>query len=336
MHKIFLKKELRTLILTHKDVAKVLDIRGAIDAVEQVFYEYGLGRAQMPPKIYLDIKEFLGDFRAMPSYVAKFKLCTLKWVNSHPANAVVSGLPAVMAVMIISDPRTGFPLAIMDGTLATGLRTGAGGAVAAKYLARRNSQIVALVGCGVQARAQLAALREIFKIQEVRVWGREKLLVKKFIHHMKKSNEAICATARIKECVTGADIVVTTTPSRRPIVQSSWIKDGTHINAIGADAPGKEELDPQILKRARVVVDDLTQASHSGEINVPVTKGIFRVEDIDASLGEIVAGRKRGRANDREITVFDSTGLAIQDTAVAHLIYTAALRKKLGRWIAIV
>lgn len=324
-----------TLILSQRDVAKVVNVKSAIGAVEEAFREYGLGRAQMPPKIYLDLKEFSGDFRAMPSYVRKFNLCTLKWVNAHPQNAVF-GLPAVMAVMIVSDPKTGFPLAIMDGTLATSLRTGAGGAVAAQFLARKNSEIVALVGCGVQARAQLTGLHEIFKIKEVRVWGHQKALIQKFIRAMKKTNIAITAAATIRECVEGADIVVTTTPSRVPLVQSGWIKEGTHINAIGADAPGKEELYPRILKRAKVVVDDFAQAAHSGEINVPVQKGIFKLKDIHASLGEIVAGKKKGRTSEREVTVFDSTGLAIQDTAVASLIYKAALKKKLGARMTII
>jgi len=314
---------------------KIVDVKSAIGAVEEAFAEYGLGRARMPPKIYLDLPEFAGDFRAMPSYVGKFKLCTLKWVNAHPNNATF-GLPAVMAVLIVSDPKTGFPLAIMDGTLATSLRTGAGGAVAAKYLARRNSRVVALVGCGVQARSQLAALREIFKIKEVRVWGHQKILAARFIRTMRKPGEAMTVAANIQECVEGADIVVTTTPSRKPIIQSQWIKDGTHINAIGADAPGKEELDPRILKRARVVVDDPEQASHSGEINVPVAKGLFKLKDIPATLGEIVAGKKKGRTGPGQVTVFDSTGLAIQDTAVASLIYKAAVKKKLGQWMRIV
>ena len=329
---MFLRK---TLILSQKDVARVADVKSAIRAVEEAFYEYGLGRARMPPKIYLDIPEFAGDFRAMPSYVRKFKLCTLKWVNAHPQNARFN-LPAVMAVLIVSDPVTGFPLAIMDGTLVTSLRTGAGGAVAAKYLARRNSSVVAFVGCGVQARAQLAALREVFRIKEARVWGHQKTLAARFIRAMRKPGEAMTVAANIQECVEGADIVVTTTPSRKPIIQSQWIKDGTHINAIGADAPGKEELDPRILKRARVVVDDPEQASHSGEINVPVAKGLFKLKDIPATLGEIVAGKKKGRTGPGQVTVFDSTGLAIQDTAVASLIYKAAVKKKLGQWMRIV
>ena len=324
----------KTLILSRNDVGKLLNMKAAIAAVEETFREYGRGRAQMPPKIYLNLPKFSGDFRAMPAYVEKLKLSTLKWVNAHPQNARFN-LPAVMAVMIASDPKTGFPLAIMDGTLATSFRTGAGGAVAAKYLAQKDSRVVGLVGCGVQARTQLLALREVFKIKEVRVWGHEKKIISKFIRAMRTSGEKMVSSANIKECVKNADIVVTTTPSLKPIVQSEWIQGGTHINAIGADAPGKEELDPKILKRAKVIVDDWEQASHSGEINVPVRKGILKFKDIHATLGAVVAGKNKGRTTAHEITVFDSTGLAIQDVAIASLIYREALRKKVGRWVRI-
>lgn len=325
----------KTLILGRRDVEKLIDIKQAIGAVEEAFRQYGLGRAQMPAKIYLDLKKFSSDFRAMPAYVEKFKIVTLKWVNAHPLNPK-RGLPSVMAVIIVSDPKTGFPLCIMDGTLATSIRTGAGGAVAAKYLARRNSCVAGLVGCGAQARTQLAALREIFPIKEVRIWGHEKPLIERFIREMKRSAETMIPAADIKECVAGCDIVVTATPSRKPIVKSEWISPGTHLNAIGADAPGKEELDPKILKRAKVIVDDYEQASHSGEINVPISKGIYKPKNIHATLGEIVAGKKKGRTSAREITVFDSTGLAIQDVAVASVIYRNALKKKFGRWINII
>ena len=325
----------KTLVLGQQEIRKLVNIKQAIIAVEEAFREYGLGRARMPAKIYLDLKEFRGDFRAMPAYVPKFKIATLKWVNAHPLNPK-RGLPAVMAVIIVSDPGTGLPLCIMDGTLATSIRTGAGGAVAAKYLARRNSSVVGLVGCGAQARTHLAALREIFEIKEVRVWGHEKSLIARFIREMKKPGEKMFAAADIKSCASGCDILVTTTPSRKPIVKSAWIDPGTHINAIGADAPGKEELDPHILRRAKVIVDDITQAAHSGEINVPISKGSFSVKSIYATLGEVVAGRKRGCTSPHEITVFDSTGLAIQDVAVAGMIYKAALKKKAGHWIQIV
>jgi alanine dehydrogenase len=139
----------------------------------------------------------------------------------------------------------------------------------------------------------------------------------------------ISAKRTIKE-VCDCDILVTTTPSREPIVMDEWIAEGTHINAIGADAPGKEELDYRILRRARVVVDDLSQASHSGEVNMPLSKGLLSANDIFCELGEIITGKKKARTKDSDITVFDSTGLAIQDVATANMVYQKALKENMG------
>ncbi|MFA5059702.1 MAG: alanine dehydrogenase [Candidatus Omnitrophota bacterium] len=324
-----------TLILTRQEIARLINMKKAIRVVEEAFYQYGLDRVQMPAKIYLDLKKFQGDFRAMPAYIEKFKLCTLKWVNAHPRNKKF-GFPSVMAVIILSDPKNGFPLSILDGTLLTSFRTGAGAAVAAKYLARKNSSVVGLVGCGVQAHTQLLGLREVLKIKEVKVFDQQTVLARKFISQMQVKQEKMSVARDIKSCVEGCDVIVTTTPSRKPIVQWGWIKKGAHINAVGADAKGKQELDPMILKRSKVVVDDWAQASHSGEINVPVSKGFITKKNIYATLGEIVAGRKKGRASSNEVTVFDSTGLAIQDVAVAQVAYQAAVRQKIGTKIRII
>ncbi len=328
-------KKHKTLIISKKEAQKLVTMKMAIEAVEKAFREYGRGKVQMPAKIYLNLEKFHGDFRAMPAFIDSFELCTLKWVNAHPQNKQF-GLPAVMAVIILSDPKNGFPLAIMDGTFATSLRTGAGAAVAAKYLARKNSQAVGLVGCGAQARTQLLALREVFKLKEVKVYDQNAAAAKKFILAMKKPDEKMILANSIKDCVTDCDMIATITPSRKPIIRLGWIKNGMHVNAIGADAQGKEELDPKILKRSKVVIDDWQQASHSGEINVPVSRGLITKRDIYATLGEIVAGRKRGRTSKTEITIFDSTGLAIQDVAVASLIYREAVKKRAGRFIEIV
>ena len=139
----------------------------------------------------------------------------------------------------------------------------------------------------------------------------------------------------VEDCVKDSDIVVTTTPSRFPLVNLEWLKQGVHINAIGADAKGKQELDPQILKRAKIVVDAWEQAAHSGEINVPVRNGELSKEDIYANIGEIVTGKKEAMTNSEEITVFDSTGLAIQDIAIANIIYRKAIKSKKGKYISL-
>jgi len=286
----------------------------------------------MPQKVYLDLSEYSGDFRAMPAYVKGLDKCVLKWVNSHPKNPKL-GLPSVMAIIILSEPKTGVPLCIMDGTYATNLRTGAAGAVAAKYLARKDSNTVGIVGCGAQAETQLMALHEVFDIKRVKLWDPNPSSVENLIKKTRGLKEKIIQAPNIQSCVEGCDIVVTATPSRKPIVKLEWLKRGVHINAIGADARGKQELEPQILKKAKVVVDSIEQASHGGEINVPLSEGIISKKDIYADIGEIVTGKKPARTSDEEITVFDSTGLAIQDAAIGDLIYRAALKKKKGMYI---
>jgi len=324
-----------TLILDGTTIKKLVDIKQSIQYIEKAFRQYAQGKSQMPAKIYLDLKKYSGDFRAMPAYLQGFDSCILKWVNVHPNNKT-KGLPTVMGTIILSDPKTGYPLAIMDGTYATSLRTAAAGAVAAKYCANKDSQRIGLVGCGVQARTQLIALRSLFKISEVKVWGVKPSHSKKFVSQMKTKNEKMTAYRTVKECASDCDIIVTTTPSRRPLVKFKWLKPGVHINAIGADAPGKQELDPDILKNAKVIIDHWGQASHSGEINVPLRKKLISKGDIYADIGEIVTGKKKGRVKKNELTVFDSTGLAIQDVAIATLIYRTAVRQKKGRRVKII
>ncbi|MEM2788672.1 MAG: alanine dehydrogenase [Candidatus Bathyarchaeia archaeon] len=330
---------METLILSDHEVRELISMRDVMDAVELAFREKGLGRVQMPPKIYLFFSRYNGDLRAMPSYLEEMNISAVKVVNVHPDNRERYGLPTIMAVIILVDPRNGFPLAIMGGTTITNMRTGAAGGIAAKHLARRDSRVVGLVGAGVQARTQLMALLEVFgSLDEVRVWSRSDETKMRFIDEASAIYGRMCrfvAASSVEDAVKGADIIVTTTPSRAPLVMNDWIKPGVHINCIGADAPGKEELDPAILKRAKIVVDDWEQASHSGEINVPLKMGLISRSDIWAEMGEIVAGIKPGRVGDNEITVFVSTGLAIQDAVTANLVYKRALERGVGRRISI-
>jgi len=294
-----------------------------IKAVEEAFREHGLGKAQMPPKSYLYYKKYDGDLRTMPAYLEELDATGVKVVNVHPANPG-AGLPTVMAVVILNSPKTGAPLAIMGGTHLTNMRTGAAGAVAAKYLARKDSKRVGLAGAGAQARTQLLGLAKTFEIETVKVadvsLDRCRALerdCRSFLdveYHLSTDVKEVC----------NCDILVTTTPSRKPLVKDEWIVE------VGADAKGKEELDPAILKRSKVVVDDLAQASHSGEVNVPLTKGLLTPTGIYATIGEVVAGKVPGRTDEEGITVFDSTGLAIQDVATARKVHHKALERGLG------
>jgi len=317
---------MKVSLITRREIESIVSMKELMGAMEDAFRAKAMRRVQMPTKLYITFPD--GDYRTMMAYVPDLEMACVKIVNVHPNNPEKHGLPTVMATIVLIDPETGRPLAIMDGTYLTGMRTGATGGVAAKYLARKNSRIIGMVGAGTQARTQLMALNEVFKIEEVRVCSKTRGECEKFAKDMEHLGLKFLVKEGVEETVRGCDIIVTTTPVTSPLVRNEWVEEGMHINAIGADASGKEELDPEILKRAKVVVDDYEQACHYGELNVPVSKGIFKPEQIHAELGEIIVGRKAGRTNDNEITVFDSTGLAIQDLAAAALVYRKA--RKVG------
>ncbi len=310
----------KTLVIGEEEIRKVLTMRETMDAVEGAFREKGMGRVQMPPKMYIDYTKYHGDLRVMPSYLENLDLTGVKIVNVHPEN-YMQNMPSVMATITLIDPKNGFPLAVMGGTWITAMRTGAVGGLAAKYLARKNSEKIGFIGAGVQALTQLMALREVLKFSKVHAWSKAKEPLERFKKEVGKFGIDVVEAAEPDGAVRGMDIVVTTTPSTSPVVKNDWVNDGMHINAIGADAAGKEELEPMILTRAKVVVDDWKQASHSGEINVPLANNFITRKNVYAELGQIIAGKKKGRTSDTEITVFDSTGLSIQDVATASIVY---------------
>lgn len=329
----FKTNSMEILLLNKTEIEKLTCMKDFIGAVEKAFRSKSLGKVQMPAKIYVNFSKYHGDFRSMPAYIEDLDIAGIKIVNVHPDNPKKYNLPTVMATILLLDPKTGKPMALMDGTWITNMRTGAAGGVAAKYLARKNSKIVGLVGAGMQAKTQLLSLNEIFRIERVKIWSRNFKTCKRFAEDMKflRLNIKICS--KIEDAVKECDILVATTPVRKPIIKNEWIKKGMHINAIGADAKGKEELDPKILKRAKVVVDDREQATHSGEINVPVSRKIFKPSQIYSELGDVIAGKKKGRTSDKDITVFDATGLAIHDVASAWMVYQKAKKKNIGKKI---
>ncbi|HIH02307.1 MAG TPA: ornithine cyclodeaminase family protein [Methanoregulaceae archaeon] len=280
------------------------------EAVEAAFAAFARGETEMPPKVYVTLPG--GDFRTMPAYIPALGLAGVKIVNVHPGNPA-RGLETVMALIVLLDPPTGMPYAILNATGLTDLRTGAAGAVAARHLCRKQDGIeLGLIGAGRQAETQLEATSAWLGIDRVRVWSRRSATAEAFARRFSRFEIRADSLERTADC----DLLVTTTPSREPLVMDAWIRDGTHINAIGADAPGKQELDPAILIRASVYVDDPRQAIHSGEINVPIAAGGYSIDRIAGTLGDVVIGRG-GRHSDDEVTVFDSTGLAVQDLAIA-------------------
>jgi len=317
------------LWLTEEDVVSLLTIDDAIAAVEKAFSEHAAKKTQMPPKPYLYFSRYDGDLRTMPAYLEGLDEAGVKIVNVHPKNRD-KGLPTVMALLVLNSPETGAPVSIMGATHLTSMRTGAAGAIAARLLARPESRIVGMIGAGIQARTQLMGLSRLFEIERVIVSNRTVESVKSFERDARAFLDCDYQLTTSHREACDCDILVTTTPVRSPVVMESWVKPGTHINAIGADAKGKQELESTLTKKAKVVVDDMAQAVHSGEVNVPISEGVIKPGDIYAQIGEILVGKKPGRASDQEITIFDSTGLGIQDVATGSSVYRKATKMGLG------
>jgi alanine dehydrogenase len=304
-------KEKRLSMQYYPSPEEVIEMDVLIQAVESAFVDHGTGRSVMPPKVYVDLPG--GDFRTMPSYIPSLQTAGVKIVNVHPDNRK-AGLPTVMAVTVLLDPPTGRPIAVLNATTLTDLRTGASAAVATRALAQKKKGTLGIIGSGRQANSGIRAIPLVFEPEEVLVWSRTRSNAERFA----KNHSHLPVRVSDIETVAGADVLLTVTPSKVPLIKDKWISDGAHINAIGADAPGKQEIDPDILQRAFVIVDDMDQATHSGEVNMPIQKGIYSPSRIAGTLGEVLTGAVR-RPFPVEITVFDSTGLSIMDLAAAHL-----------------
>jgi alanine dehydrogenase len=314
---------MKTRILTRSELEGLADMAAIVEAVEAAFRAHAEGKSQMPPKVYLTLPG--GDFRAMPSTVEG--AAGIKWVSSHPENPARHGLPAVMGVYILSDPACAFPLAVLDGTLITALRTGAAAGVATKHLTSGAPSTVGFVGCGVQAHFALHAHRVVLGD------GFEALCAdlrpdaaEAFAKEIR--DQGLSARAVTVEEAAGAEIVNATTPGTRVAVEARWVRPNAHVNAMGADAPGKQELATDLLAKAQIIIDEHHQATHSGEVNVPLAKGALSESDLTGNLGDVILGKIA--VDQSRLTVFDSTGLAVQDVATARLLFDEAQAAGVG------
>jgi len=322
----------KTLILSRTDMMGLVTPAEYVGCVEQAYRMHGEGRYYMDPKGHIVLDKYPGEWEAMPSYIEEPEAAACKWVSIRERNREKFDLPTVFSILIYTHPETGFPLAICDGSYHTVMRTGASAAVSAKWMARKNSKKLAIVGAGHMAAGTLATCDTVFAWDEVRVWSRSQSTLDEFTATQgpKYPRFKIRASRNLEEVVRGADVVVTVTPAREPLVKDEWISPGTHIAAVGADKAGDQELDPRILQRARIFVDDIRQCRTDGEINVPLAKGLIREQDIAGEIGEVITGKKQGRRSDDEITLFDSTGIALQDSATVPLEYERAVAAGVG------
>jgi len=321
----------KTLILGRTDMIGLLTPAEYNDCVEHAFRMHGLGRVYMEPKGHIVLDRYPGEWEVMPSYIEEPEAAACKWVSIREGNAKY-GLPAVFSILVYTHPETGFPLAICDGSHHTLMRTGASAAVSAKWLARKDSTVLAIVGAGSVAKGTLATCDVVFPWREVRIWSRSQESLDRFVAAEQPlyPHLELKPTTNLEEVVRGADVVVTGTHARGWIVDDAWIGPGTHLAALGADLEGEQELDPRILQRGRVFVDDIRQCRSDGEINVPLREGLITEDDLAGEIGKVICGESQGRRSDDEITVFDSTGIALQDSATVPLEYERAVAAGVG------
>jgi alanine dehydrogenase len=322
----------KTLILSRTEMMGLLTPAEYNACVEQAYRMHGERRFYMDPKGHIVLDKYPGEWEAMPSYIEEPEAAACKWVSIREQNREKHDLPTVFSILIYTHPETGFPLAICDGSHHTVMRTGSAAAVSAKWLARKDSKVLAIVGAGHMAAGVLATCNEVFRWQEVRVWSRSQTTLDRFIKEQRPKFPALTLvpSTNLEKVVRGADVVVTVTPARAPIVKNEWVSEGMHIAAVGADKSGDQELEGTILTRARIFVDDIRQCRTDGEINVPLSQGLLKEADIAGEIGEVIVGKKKGRTSDREITLFDSTGIALQDSATIPLEYERALVAGVG------
>ncbi|HZQ65637.1 MAG TPA: hypothetical protein VFA66_10470 [Gaiellaceae bacterium] len=321
----------KTLILGRSDMIGLLTPAEYVDCVEHAFRMHGLGRVFMEPKGHIVLDRYQGEWEVMPSYIEEPEAAACKWVSIREDNAKYE-LPAVFSILVYTHPETGFPLAICDGSYHTLMRTGASAAVSARWLARKDSTVLAILGSGSVGQGSLATCDTVFDWEEIRIWSRTQESLDRFLEseRPKFPHRRIVGTTDVRAAVEGADVIVTGTHARRWLVDDAWVEPGAHIAALGADLKGEQELDPRTLQRARVFVDDIRQCREDGEINVALAEGLIAEDDLAGEIGKVICGELAGRTSDEEVTVFDSTGIALQDSATVPLEYERAVAAGVG------
>jgi ornithine cyclodeaminase/alanine dehydrogenase len=305
-------------------------MKEAIDAMRKAFSELSSGESFVPQRFIsrLPSAELLMFFK--PAYVEKEKQVSVKFLTQRMGGPV-PGIPTIQGLVLLIDAETGEILSIMDGEYITALRTGAASGLATRYFAREAARTMAVFGCGTQGRTQLEAVLCEREINKVLVYDKNKDKALSFAKEMEQKFQVEMLyssdTNRLKE----VDIICTATDSTEPLFKRDQVKKGVHINAIGSFQAHMQELDPYILKNAKVFFDQTESCLHeSGDLIKAISEGVLSADDIAGELGDYCLGKIKGRASEEEITVFKSVGVAIQDFVVAGDIYTASLKRSFG------
>ena len=319
-------------ILSEEDIRRALPMKDAVEVMKEAFSELSAGRVKMPTRAHIDIPEHTGTALFMPSYAECFGKICVKVVNVFNANPT-KGLPAIQGVVCLLDGETGSPLAILNGTFLTALRTGAASGAATDLLARAEAETVTIIGAGVQACMQLEAMCAVRSIKKVWIYDISEEAARKFAEKMSGAlNIEIEVAESSSNALKCADIVCTATVSTTAVFADADIAGGVHINAIGSYKPEVQEIPEETVIRSVLVVDHRESAlQEAGDILIPIKKGVMEETHIHAELGEIVAGEVVGRTSDRDVTLFKSVGVAVQDLAAATRVFEQAEKRDLGK-----
>lgn len=334
-------------VLGRKDLERVLEMPSVIEGVKSVYKQKAEGNTVVWPLVehHFPERNAVTDIRSGGVF-GDINLHGLKMLNNFPLNAK-NGLPTFTGVLMVFDSTNGMPLGVIDAAYITSMRTGAAGAIGAQALARPDSEILFMLGAGKQSIFQIAAsLICMPKIKKVYIADALDL------DHAKKFAAGCCDKLRndfgvdrpdveftpvtdLAEAIGESDIIITITPARSPVIKKEWVKPGTHFSCIGADMIGKEEIDAELFRSARVFADDVNQCVNVGEMEIPIKTGVIAKDDVIGEIGQVLAGKIEGRKTTEEITIFDATGLAILDLVTAHKAIQLAEEKQIGTSVEI-
>jgi alanine dehydrogenase len=319
------------LILSEKEVQSLAEVEELIPVLERAHIQYSTGKAVMPVRLVVPLPQIEGRITSMPGYLNEDKALGMKVVTFFPNN-LKQNLPQILATVMLFSADTGKMIAAMDGNYITAIRTACVSAMATRALANPESRVLGVLGAGVQARAHIRALTQIRKISEIRVYDIFEASARQLQESLQKeSGIKINVVQSAREAVLGADLLVTVTTAKEPIVKKEWLQPGMHINAVGSHRPDLREIDGATLAGAKVVVDSREAImAECGDILLAIQEKAITAESVHAEIGEVLAGKKPGRTSSDEITLYKAVGIAIQDVATAHLVYRRALERNVG------
>ena len=319
-----------TLLLTRPDISALLTLDECIVAVEDAFRHHGEGRSPAPKVLGMPARD--GGFHIKAALLSSSPPYFAAKLNGNFFyNAQRFAMPNIQGLIVLCDATNGYPLAVMDSIEITILRTGAATAVAAKHLARPDSRVATICGCGNQGRIQLRALCTVLALEHVYAFDVDEAKARRFADELSRELElAIEVVGQPASAVPKSDVCVTCTPAKRYFIHKEHVAPGTFLAAVGADNERKQELDPQLFVFNKVVTDVLDQCAEIGDLHHAIAQGLVQPSNVYAELGELAAGRKPGRTSREEITIFDSTGTALQDAAAAAVVYEHAVQQERG------